>query len=69
MAHVNASPVHNTASRSLNPLKWLLRLDYAYRQARKLRATEDHYLRDMGISGREANADFYTQYKEKRWLS
>ena len=69
MTYVTAASAHNTKFYSFNPLKWLLRLEYAYRQAQQLKSTEDHHLRDMGISRRQANAAFYTQFKENRWYS
>jgi len=69
MAHITATPTYQPKSPSFNPIQWLLGLERAYREAQQLKSTEDHNLKDMGITRREANAAFYTQYSENRWYS
>ncbi len=61
------TPTFPAGSRSFNPIKWLLDLDRAYREARQMKSTAEHHLKDMGITRREADASFHTLYSKNRW--
>ena len=68
MAHATETPTISFKIDFFRPFKWLLRLEREYRQAQKLKSTEPCYLEDMGITGKEANAEFYTRVDEShRW--
>lgn len=47
---------------NLNPLRWWLRLDAAYRQHHALKQATPEQLDDMGISFEQANIAFYRQF-------
>ncbi|MGR3292318.1 MAG: hypothetical protein ACU0C9_14180 [Paracoccaceae bacterium] len=52
-----------------NPFNWLVRLEAAFRQAEQLKSTEDHHLRDMGITRKQADAVFYGRFGQHRYYS
>ena len=49
-----------------SPLRWLMRLDAAYRQYRALKEATPKQLDDMGISRKSANRAFYRQFADKK---
>ena len=68
MAH-SATRTRITTAFSFHPVQWLLRLDAAYREAQKLKKTEDHYLADMGITRKQADTAFLGRFGSHRWYS
>jgi len=67
MAYTETTTNTFSAPVKFNPIKWLLRLDAAFRDADKLQKTEDHILKDMGITRRQADVAFYRQFAAKRY--
>lgn len=67
MAYIETTKNTFSAPAKFNPIKWLLRLDASIRDANKLKNTEDHNLKDMGITRQQANVAFYRQFAEKRY--
>ena len=69
MTHTAKSLAPVTTQIEFHPIRWLLRLDAAYREARKLKNAEDQRLDDMGITRKEADAVFYSRFGQNRWYS
>jgi len=47
---------HITAPAKFKPIRWLLCLDAAYRQAHNLKNADDRILEDMGIDRQQVNS-------------
>jgi hypothetical protein len=47
---------HISAPTKFKPIRWLLCLDAAYRQAHNLKNAEDRFLEDMGITRQQVNS-------------
>lgn len=72
IAYITTAPAAVTApatTREFNPIRWLLRLDAAYREADKLKKSEAHRLQDMGLTRDQANSAFYGRFGEHRYYS
>lgn len=70
MTHTVTAPRTATApAASFNPIKWLFRLEAAYREADALKNAEDHHLLDMGITRKQADAVFYGRFGLHRFHS
>jgi uncharacterized protein YjiS (DUF1127 family) len=52
-----------------NPIRSLLRLAAAYREADQLKKTEGHFLEDMGISREQADTAFFQRFGQNRYYS
>ena len=46
-------------------LGWLVALDHAFREREKMKRLDDTRLADLGLSRRDANAQFYHQFLER----
>lgn len=66
MAHATETPTFTIKNNTFDPIQWLLRFERAYREAQQLKSTENHHLKDMGITRREADAVFLTRYSQNR---
>ncbi len=66
MAH--SSTVHSTPGESkiFNPIRWLVHLDSEYREAQKLKSTENRLLEDMGIPAQQADANRNSRSQENQ---
>lgn len=69
MTTAQASRVRPASLPTLNPIKWLLRLDAAYREATKLKNADKERLDDMGLTREQANAGFYQCLTHNRYYS
>ncbi|MFQ5623676.1 MAG: hypothetical protein ACE5FS_09805 [Paracoccaceae bacterium] len=49
-----------------HPLRWLMRLDAAYRQHQALKSATPGQLDDMGISREDADIAFYRQFTGRK---
>ena len=47
---------HITAPAKFKPIRWLLCLDAAYRQAHNLKNADDRILEDMGVTRQQVNS-------------
>lgn len=69
MTHTEKSLAPVTTPAKFHPIRWLLRLDAAYREAHKLKNAEDNRLDDMGITRKQADAVFYSRFGQNHWYS
>lgn len=69
MAQSTAATSRPAPSATFNPIKWLFRLEAAYRQAAQLKMTEDCHLEDMGITRQQADDAFYGRFGQNRYYS
>lgn len=66
MAHSSTVQNNPGEPKSFNPIRWLVRLDSEYREAQKLKNTENRLLEDMGITVQETDANLYSRGREDR---
>jgi len=69
MTYANTATTAPVTASTFNPIQWLLRLEATYREADKLKNTEDHHLLDMGITRKQADAIFYGRFGQHRYYS
>ena len=66
MAHSSTVDINHGNSKNFNPIRWLVRLESEYREAQKLKSTENRLLEDMGITIQEADANRNSRSQEDR---
>lgn len=60
-----AQPQWSPARLIVSAAAWLMEKDSSYREMRKLRRMPDVRLKDMGLTRKEANTEFYQRYSHR----
>lgn len=69
MTTTQASRARPAPRQTLNPIKWLLRLDADYRQAIHLKNADKERLDDMGLTREQANLAFFQRLGQNSYRS